>query len=83
MTQSRFLQALVWGTALIILLGAALLAGRATSDTAPAARPAPARDGELARCRAAGEAALADPGCRRAWDTARARFFGPAPEGRP
>lgn len=76
-------RSLVWGTALIILLGAALLAGRATSDTAPAPRREVAGDGQLARCRAAGEAALGDLACRRAWDTARACFFGHAPEGRP
>lgn len=82
MTPSRLIQALVWGTALILLLVAALLAGRAPSQTPPAPRRALARDGDLVRCRAAGEAGLADPACRRTWDAARARFFGHA-EGRP
>ena len=70
-----------WGAAMVMALAAALLAGR--SARVPAS-PAPAAAGlpssELARCRAAGEGALKDPACRRAWDAARARFFGrPAP----
>jgi conjugative transfer region protein TrbK len=73
-------KSLVWGTALIIISGAAILAGRAAPiPTAVVAASAP-RDPALARCRAAGEAALEDPGCRQAWDGARARFFGTSPE---
>jgi conjugative transfer region protein TrbK len=78
MTQSGFSQALIWGIALIIMLGAAVLAGRATPTSTPIAAASSPGDPALARCRAAGEAALDDPDCRRAWDTARARFFGRA-----
>jgi conjugative transfer region protein TrbK len=80
MTPSRLPQALVWWTSLIILFGAAVLAGRATPKTSPALAVTSVADPALARCRAAGQAALDDPACRRAWDGARARFFGHAPE---
>jgi conjugative transfer region protein TrbK len=69
-------RALVWGGVMIILLGAAGLA--VTASQAPTAPPRPsatARDPDLARCRALGEAAQADDGCRAAWAAARARFF--------
>jgi len=71
-------RSLVWGTALIILLGAAVLAGGASQPpTNGSPKPAP-RDPDLARCRDLGEAAGRDPGCRAAWAAARARFFGGA-----
>lgn len=76
------IRALVWSGALIILAASALLAARTPPEAAPPPRPVVAVDGELARCRAAGEAALGDPACRRAWDATRARFFGQAPEAR-
>jgi conjugative transfer region protein TrbK len=82
MTQSRSLQALVWGAALIIFFGAAILVGRDAPKTTPAQPATSSADPALARCRAAGQAALDDPACRRTWDGARARFFGHAPEGR-
>ena len=80
MTHSGASGALVWGTALIIIFGAAILAGRAAPKPTPVLTARPARDPELARCRAAGAAALDDPSCRKAWDAARARFFGASPE---
>ena len=74
-------RSLVWGTSLIILLGAAVLAGRASQPPpSGAGRPAgvtgalgagPER--ELARCRTAPQGDLA---CRAAWAAARERFFG-------
>lgn len=66
---------LVWGTALIILLGAAVLAGRASQAFNPAPEPFPPRvaKGELARCRSAGQG---DEVCRAAWAAAREHFFG-------
>lgn len=67
---------LVWGAVMIILLGVASLA--VTASQAPTASPrlaAAARDPDLARCRALGEAAQADDGCRATWAAARARFF--------
>ncbi|RRN63931.1 putative entry exclusion protein TrbK-alt [Caulobacter sp. 602-1] len=74
MKQSAGFRALVWGTALIILLGAAVLAGRASQ--APIVTPAPTRSAgaqsELARCRTAGEG---DEACRAAWAAAREHFF--------
>jgi conjugative transfer region protein TrbK len=66
---------LVWGTALIILLGAALLAGRASQGPSAAPVAVASRDPDLARCRDLGTAALDDPACRAAWAAARARFF--------
>jgi len=80
MTRSGLPRALVWGAALIILFGAATLAGRAAPKPAPVLAATPSGDPALARCRAAGEAALDDPACRKAWDAARARFFGASPE---
>ncbi|WP_343699209.1 putative entry exclusion protein TrbK-alt [Caulobacter sp.] len=71
-------KALVWGTALIILLGAAVLAGGASqpsSVTKPAIGP---RDPELSRCQGLGEAGGQDARCRAAWASARTRFFGGA-----
>ncbi|KRA66979.1 hypothetical protein ASD89_01735 [Caulobacter sp. Root656] len=67
-------RSLVWGIALIILLGAAVLAGRASQAPPPVkvARGA-AVDAELARCRTADQDDLA---CRAAWAAARDRFFG-------
>ena len=71
-------RSLVWGIAVIIILGAAALAGRAAREpsTSTASIASPRPDTVLARCRAAGEAALDDPACRQAWDRARTRFFG-------
>ena len=71
-------RSLAWGAALIILLGAAVLAGGASqpSRTGPA-KLAPV-DPELARFQGLGEAAGRDPGCKAAWADARARFFGGA-----
>ncbi len=67
-------RSLVWGTALIILLGAAVLAGRASQAPGPVKAPATvAMDGDLARCRTAGQGDLA---CQAAWAAARDRFFG-------
>ncbi|WP_310083163.1 putative entry exclusion protein TrbK-alt [Caulobacter sp. BE254] len=67
-------RSLIWGTTLIILLGAAVLAGRASQAPQPikAASIAPV-DTELARCRTAGQGDLA---CQAAWAAARDRFFG-------
>lgn len=75
-------RSLVWGTALIILLGAAVLAGGATQRSTtgwnkPGSVRAP-RDPDLARCQALGEAAGQDAQCQAAWAAARARFFGGA-----
>jgi conjugative transfer region protein TrbK len=67
---------LVWGAALVMVLAAASLAGRAVHQGQPDVAPVTRPDDELARCRAAGQDAVADPACRRAWDEARARFFG-------
>lgn len=69
-------RSLVWGTTLIILLGAAILAGRVAPGAKTASAGTTTTDPVLARCRAAGEAALGDAACRQAWDGARARFFG-------
>ena len=71
-------KALVWGAALIILLGAAVLAGRASQPSSIIHASGGARDPELARCQGLGEASSQDPRCRAAWATARARFFGRA-----
>lgn len=71
-------RSLAWGIALIILLGAAVLAGGASQQSPPAKPIGPPRDAVLARCQALGEAAGQDPECRRAWAAARARFFGGA-----
>ncbi|MGR4863244.1 putative entry exclusion protein TrbK-alt [Caulobacter sp. LARHSG274] len=67
-------RSLVWGIALLMLLGAAVLAGRASQAPAPA-KPAPPAlvDAELARCRTASQDDLA---CRAAWAAAWDRFFG-------
>ncbi|WP_163232074.1 putative entry exclusion protein TrbK-alt [Caulobacter rhizosphaerae] len=65
-------RSLVWGIALIILLGGAALAGRASRAPAKPAPPALV-DAELARCRTADQGDLA---CRAAWAAARDRFFG-------
>ncbi len=83
MIQVRLFRSLVWAIALIVLFGAAILAGRAAPKNTPARAATTSADPALARCRAAGEAALDDPACRRTWDGTRARFFGHAPEGRP
>ena len=80
MTHSGVSGALVWGTALIIIFGAAILAGRAAPKPTPVLAATRSGDPALARCRAAGEAALDDPPCRKTWDAARARFFGTSPE---
>ena len=69
-------RSLVWGIALIILLGAAVLAGRASQAPATKAIVAGRTDPALARCRDEGERAKDDPACRAAWAAARARFFG-------
>lgn len=67
-------RSLAWGTALIILLGIAALAGRASQAPvqAPATRSRVA-EGELARCRTTGPG---DRACQAAWDAARDHFFG-------
>ncbi|MES3027753.1 MAG: putative entry exclusion protein TrbK-alt [Pseudomonadota bacterium] len=63
--------------ALATILAAALLAVRSTeSPTRSPPMVASGPDSDLARCRAAGEGASADPTCRQAWDAARDRFFG-------
>ncbi|ENZ81606.1 MULTISPECIES: putative entry exclusion protein TrbK-alt [Caulobacter] len=67
-------RSLVWGTVLIILLGAAVLAGGASQPSSTKAPAAASRDPDLARCQALGEAGAADAQCRAAW----ARFFGGA-----
>lgn len=69
-------RSLAWGTALIIVLGAAVLAGGSSRQSPPATPNDPPRDAALARCQTLGEAAGQDPACRRAWAAARARFFG-------
>jgi conjugative transfer region protein TrbK len=68
-------RSLVWGIALIILLGAAVLANRASQapSAAPAATSPAVADSELARCRTAGRG---DEACRAVWAAARERFFG-------
>ncbi|KQZ29036.1 putative entry exclusion protein TrbK-alt [Caulobacter sp. Root1472] len=67
-------RSLVWGIALIILLGGAALAGRASQAPQPARGASVAAvDAELARCRTADQGDLA---CRAAWAAARDRFFG-------
>jgi len=71
-------KSLVWGTALIILLGAAVLAGGASQPSSTPVAKVAARDPELARCQALGEAGGQDLRCRAAWASARARFFGGA-----
>ncbi|NQE61471.1 putative entry exclusion protein TrbK-alt [Caulobacter sp. RHG1] len=71
-------RSLAWGTALVILLGAAVLAGGASQTSKPAPKALAARDGELARCRTLGEAAGEEARCRAAWAAARSRFFGGA-----
>jgi conjugative transfer region protein TrbK len=68
---------IAWGVALVMALGAALLAGQPIKrPVSPIVVARPPANSELARCRAAGEGALNDPACRVAWDAARARFFG-------
>ncbi|PIB92560.1 putative entry exclusion protein TrbK-alt [Caulobacter sp. FWC2] len=71
-------RSLVWGTTLIILLGAAVLAGGASKHAPPAPTAARPQDGELARCQGLGQAAGDDARCRAAWASARSRFFGGA-----
>ncbi len=67
-------RSLVLGTTLIILLGIAALAGRASQAPIPApTTPSPVAQGELARCRTAGQG---DRACQAAWDAARDHFFG-------
>jgi conjugative transfer region protein TrbK len=67
-------RSLAWGTALIILLGAAVLAGRKSQAPGPAKRRVARRvDADLARCRTAGQG---DRACQAAWAAARDRFFG-------
>ena len=73
-------RSIAWSVALVTILAAAVMAADAVKPEAADPRPAAmARDPDLVRCRAAGESALADPTCRRAWDAARARFFGRPP----
>jgi conjugative transfer region protein TrbK len=68
---------IAWGVALVMALGAALLASERTKvPVSPIVVAGPPANAELARCRAAGEGAPNDPACRAAWDAARARFFG-------
>ncbi|PZR33239.1 putative entry exclusion protein TrbK-alt [Caulobacter segnis] len=71
-------KALVWGAALVILLGAAVLAGGASQPSSVAQRALAPRDPELARCQGLGEAGSQDARCRAAWALARKRFFGGA-----
>ena len=69
---------IVWSLAAWMVLVAAALAVRAVQQAPPkpAARTLAASDPDLARCRAAGEAASADQSCQAAWAKARARFLG-------
>jgi conjugative transfer region protein TrbK len=71
-------RSLVWAAALIILLGAAVLAGGASQVSPISGRLAAPGDAELARCQTLGETAGVDARCRAAWSRARARFFGEA-----
>lgn len=71
-------RSLAWGTALVILLGAAVLAGGASQPTPANPATAAPRDPALARCQALGEAAGQDAACKAAWSAARERFFGGA-----
>ncbi|PVM92704.1 putative entry exclusion protein TrbK-alt [Caulobacter endophyticus] len=71
-------RALVWGTALIILLGVAVLAGGASQPSSDHRSVAETPDPQLARCQTLGEASGDDPQCRAAWASARKRFFGGA-----
>ncbi|AZS21730.1 MULTISPECIES: putative entry exclusion protein TrbK-alt [unclassified Caulobacter] len=71
-------KALVWGTALIILLGAAVLAGGASQPSSITQASVSPRDPELARCRRLGEAGGQDAACAAAWALARKRSFGGA-----
>jgi conjugative transfer region protein TrbK len=67
---------LIWSLALILLVGAAVLAGQG-SPPSPRARSVVApRDPELVRCQRLGEAAGQDLRCQAAWARARRRFFG-------
>jgi conjugative transfer region protein TrbK len=72
------IRVIVWGAALVMLLTAAVLAGRAVEPSSPARAAKEARDPELARCQALGEAGGQDARCQAAWASARARFFGAA-----
>ena len=70
-------RSVAWSIALTTILAAALVAAK--SDKPQGRSPpiiASIGEADLARCRAAGEGASADPTCRQAWDAARARFFG-------
>lgn len=67
---------LVWTGALLVLLGAAILAGQSRNSPATGRSAAVVRDPDLARCQAMGEASGADARCRAAWASARKRFFG-------
>lgn len=58
----------------VMALIAGLQAGREERPVLAVAAPR-ASDPELARCRGAGEAALVDAACQRAWRQARERFF--------
>jgi conjugative transfer region protein TrbK len=69
---------LIWSLALVLLVGAAVLAGRGSPPVAPAQSRVTPRDAELARCQRLGEAAGQDARCQAAWARARARFFGEA-----
>jgi len=71
-------RSVAWGITLITLLAAAALAGGRPSAPAPTDPKRAERQGDLARCRALGEAAARDARCQAAWSAARARFFGRA-----
>jgi conjugative transfer region protein TrbK len=62
-----------------ILIAAVVVVGFSEPKPSGQAAQVPASrakgDGELGRCRAIGEAAKDDPGCRSAWASARAHFF--------
>lgn len=67
---------LVWGITIVVVLGAAVLAGRASQAPTINAGPPLVVDPALARCRDLGEAATDDLACQAAWAAERRRFFG-------
>jgi conjugative transfer region protein TrbK len=79
MTRPDPFTAVIWASALVMIASAAIVASRAAPRPKPTVAAISWTDPALARCRAAGEAALDDPDCRKAWDGARARFFGGQP----
>lgn len=71
-------RSVVWGIAIIIILGNAVLAGGRSQAPAAANLKRIERQGDLVRCQTLGEAAARDETCRTAWIAARERFFGRA-----